>query len=156
MSDPITVNGNVHSYGSLVFKLDGDRYYGFTSVSFNDKRSRKKVYGMNKSHKPRGRSKGKYEVEAVKVKGFVSSVQSLIDDLAARSADGKDYGSYEFSGTLQYIESGETPRNVEFVRCVVVAVSDSVEETDEGLQTEFEIDVMEILRNGKSLAASEQ
>ena len=56
MSDVIRVNGNQVSWGSIVLKFNGQRFYGFTSISFSDKRERVHAYGMGRHHAPRGRS----------------------------------------------------------------------------------------------------
>jgi len=155
MSDEIEVNGNQFSWGSIIFKVDGDRYYGFNSISFSDKRTRAKGYGMTRSQAPRSRSRGKYEVDPVKVKGPVASVAALRKALAAQSSNGANYGDVECEILLQFIDTGEEPSLVEFARCVWASNSSSLSEGPDGLEEEFEMDTMRIVRDGLTLFDSE-
>lgn len=156
MADAIRVNGNVHSWGSIVLKIDGERYYGFTSVSYADKRERVKQYGMGKHQAPRGRSRGKYTTDPVKLAGPKSSIQAARAALAARSSNGTSYGDVQFDIAVQYIETDETPINVSIEGCVWVSNSSSEEESADPLKEEVELDCMKILRNGLSLFDSSE
>jgi len=147
MSDAIRVNNNQHSWGSITFKLNGERYTGFTAISFGDKRTRVKAYGMGRHHAPRGRSKGKYETDPVKVTGWKSSVHALRVALAKVSLDGKSYGDVEFQGLVQYIERDDTEITVELDRLVWMSNTTSDEESPDPLKEDFELDVMLIRRN---------
>lgn len=151
MADQIRVNSNLHSWGSIKLKVDGEQYYGFTSISFGDKRERVKAYGMGRHHAPRGRSSGKYTTDPVKLGGPKSSIQALRKSLAARAADGKSYGNVEFLIVVQYIEAGEEPMHVEIGRCVLTGNSSSDEENADPKSEEVEIDPMWITRNGLTL-----
>jgi hypothetical protein len=152
MSDQIRVNGNVLSWGSIVVKFDGDRYYGFTSVSYGDKRERVKAYGQGRHHAPRGRSRGKYSTDPVKIGGPPSSFEILRSALAKRSGNGTSYGDVEFEVLVQAVEDGtERPINVQLEECVVTAESANFEENPDPLKEEWELDTMRIRRNGKTL-----
>jgi hypothetical protein len=148
MSDAIRVNGNQLSWGSIILKVDSERYTGFTSISFADKRERVKAYGMTKHHAPRGRSRGKYTIEPVKLVGWKGSVQTLREALAALSLDGISYGDVEFQIVCQYVDTGENALTVEIDRCVWGGNSTSDEESADPLKEEIEIDAMLIRRNG--------
>lgn len=156
MSDAIRVNGNQLSWGSIVARLDGDRYFGFTAIKFADSRERAKAYGMSRSHAPRGRSRGKYSTEPVGLTGWTGSVQALRDALAAKSADGLSYGDVEFEVVVQYIEADETPITVEIERCVWTKNTTNNEEGPDPLSEEIELDCMLIRRNGKTLFDSSE
>jgi hypothetical protein len=147
-SDPIIVNGNQISWGSIVLKLDAERFTGFTGISFSDKRERVKAYGMGRSHAPRGRSRGKYTVEPVKLTGWKESVQIFREALAARAPDQQSYGDIEFQILVQYIEPSEREIDVEIDRCVWMSNSSSDEENPDPLKEEVEFDAMLIRRNG--------
>lgn len=151
MADEIRVNGNQLSWGSIVCKIDQERYHGFTSIGYGDSRERVKGYGMGRHQAPRGRSRGKYTPDPVALKGAKSSVQALRKALAARSADGKSYGDVEFEIVVQYIEADETPITVEIERCVWTKNTTSEEEGPDPLSEEIEIDCMLIRRNGLTL-----
>jgi hypothetical protein len=149
MSDLIRVNGNQLSWGSIVLKLDQDVFTGFTGISFADKRERVKAYGMGRHHAPRGRSRGKYTVEAVKLTGWKKSIALFRKQLAARSPDSKSYGDVEFQIVVQYTEPGDdTELTVSIERCVWTGNSSSDEESPDPLKEEIEIDAMLIRRDG--------
>lgn len=149
MADQIRVNGNQVSWGSIVLKLRGERFYGFTGISFADKRERVKAYGMGRHHGPRGRSLGRYSVENVKLTGWKSSVQIFREGLAAASlVDPSAYGDVEFEIDVQYIEADERSIQVVIERCVWAGNSTSDEESPDPLKEEIEIDPMLIRRNG--------
>lgn len=148
MADPIRVNGNLYSWGSIILKVDAERLRGFTSISFSDKRERVKGYGSARHHAPMGRSRGKYTIDPVKVVGFKGAIQTLREQLAAKAADGISYGDVEFDVVVQYVESGEDPYTVEIERCVFASNSSSDEESADPLKEEIELDAMLIRRNG--------
>lgn len=147
-SDPIIVNNNQISWGSIKLKLNQDLFTGFTAISFSDKRERVKAYGMGRSHAPRGRSRGKYTVEPVKLTGWKSSVQIFRQALAAQASDGLSYGDVEFQILVQYIDTGENEIDVEIDRCVWMTNTTSDEENPDPLKEEVEFDAMLIRRNG--------
>ena len=151
MADLKRVNGNQISWGSAVAKVDGDRYHGFTEVSFGDKRERAYTWGMGKHQAPRGRSRGKYTPEPVKIKGPVASIEALCSALAAKSSTGTSYGDTEFQFTVQFSESDELPLTIEIERCVVVSRVASHSEGSEALQEELELSCMKVRRNGNVL-----
>src|SRR5262245_59098964 len=109
MADPIRVNGNQYSWGSIRMKAADEVWSGFTAITYSDKRERVHAYGMGRAHAPRGRSSGKYTVENVKLTGWKNSVQLFRAGLALKSADLRSYGNVEFQIVVQYIESGEIP-----------------------------------------------
>src|SRR5678815_4090934 len=151
MSDAIRVNNNQFSWGSIVVRVDGEPFFGFTALSYSDKRERVHAWGMGRHHAPRGRSRGKYTVENAKLTGWKSSVQALRDFLSAKSSDGKSYGDVVFQVVAQYVEFDELPCTVEIVDCVWAANSTSEEESADPLKEEFEIMPMLIRRNGATL-----
>jgi hypothetical protein len=157
MADQIRVNGNVHSWGSIVAKIDGDRFHGFTSISYGDKRERVKGYGMGRHQAPRARSRGKYSTDPVKLAGPKSTIQALRDKLASGSSS---YGDTEFQIVVQYVETGvsggDSPMTVEIDRCVITADVSTNEESSDPLKDEIEIDCMLIRRNGLTLFDSSQ
>jgi hypothetical protein len=148
MSDSIRVNGNQLSWGSIVCKVASEPIYGFTSISFSDKRERVKAYGMGRHQAPRGRSRGKYSADPIKLAGWRSAVAELRKRLADLSPDGKSYGDVEFQVVTTYFETDEMPLIVVAERCVWVSNSATDEEGAENLKEEVELDPMFIRRNG--------
>lgn len=147
MADQIRVNGNQLSWGSIILKVNEERYYGFTSISYGDKRERSYAYGMNRSQAPRGISKGKYTPEVVSLSGWKGSVQTLLQALAA-AGNGTSYGDTVFQIVVQYIETDDTPVTVEIEDCRVTGITSSDEEGPDPLKEELEIMPMRIRRNG--------
>lgn len=151
MSDQIRVNGSTASWGHIVLKCGNERYYGFDSISFADKRERTKGYGTGKHHAPNARSHGKYSTDPVKLRGPVRTIEALRQQLAALSSDGTSYGNAEFQITVQFATNNEPPILVEIERCVYVGTSASHEEGPDILKEEIEVDCMLIRRNGLTL-----
>lgn len=151
MADAIRVNGNQLSWGSIRCVIDGEPYFGFTSISYADKRERVKAYGMGRHQAPRGRSSGKYTTEAVKLGGWKSSVQTLIQTLATRAPDQISYGNVEFLISTIYSEPGDMNVDILITGCCVIGLSASDEESADPLKEELEIDCLAIRRNGLTL-----
>lgn len=147
MADEIRVNGNQHSWGSITVKVEGDRFFGFTAISYADSRERVKAYGMGRAQAPRGRSRGKYATEPVGLTGWKGSVQQLRKSLAD-AGDGESYGDTVFQIVVQYVEADDTPITVELEDCVFTKNTSSDEEGPDPLKEEIEIDCMRIRRNG--------
>ncbi len=150
-SDAVRINGNIVSWGSIKVKAGGETFYGFTSLSYGDKRTRTKAYGMGKHHAPRGRSRGKYEADPVKLGGPKSTIHQLRENLAALSSDGISYGDVEIQIVAEYIEANEPPMIVELEDCVWMSNASNEEENPDPLSEEIELDTMKIRRNGKVL-----
>jgi len=148
MSDQIRVNGNLLSWGSIIVKVDGDRFFGFTAIKYADARERTKAYGQSRSQAPRGRSRGKYTVEPVGLTGFKGSLQMLRAALAAKASDGVSYGDVLFQIVVQYVETDDTAITVELEDCLWAKNTAADEEGPDALTEEIEIDCMRIRRNG--------
>jgi hypothetical protein len=151
MADPILINGNVHSYASLVAKIANVKWNGFTAINYAQKRPRSKVYGMGRAGGPRGRTSGRYEPDPVTVKGPKSTIAQLKKELAQRSSDQKSYGNVAFDLTLQYIDAGEQSITVLFEGLTIVGESTSNEEGPDAIIEELTLDVMRIKENGLTL-----
>jgi hypothetical protein len=156
MSDSIRVNNNQLSWGSIVVKVAEAQIFGFTSIAFSDKRERVKAYGMGRHQAPRGRSRGKYTADPIKLGGYRSAVAELRATLAALSLDGESYGDVEFQVVATYFESDELPLIVVAERCVWISNNATDEEGAENLKEEIEVDPMFIRRNGMVLFDNSQ
>lgn len=152
-ADQIRVNGNMMSWGSIIVKIDGQTFHGFTSVSYADKRERVLGYGMGRHHGPRGRSSGKYSPETSKLGGPKESHLQLRKMLAAKAADGRSYGNVVFEVVIQFVEPGSSDeaQTVELEQCVYIGSSSSHEEGPDPLKEETEIQPLRIRRNGLTL-----
>jgi hypothetical protein len=154
--DEKRINGAQVSWASIKVKFDGDDVVGFTSLNYGDFLETAKTWGMGKHHAPRGRSRGKYNTDPVKLAGPPSTMEALRQKLAAKSPDGQSYGLVEFLIVAQYVEDGEPPMTVEIERCRYVKNVENREEGSEALKDEIEIDCMLIRRNGLTLCDSSE
>jgi hypothetical protein len=156
MSDGIRVNGNAYSWGSIRFKLDGERYFQISEVTFSDKRERQLFSGMGTHQAPTARSRGKYMPETVKLKCLKETGHVIRAALSAlNDTGGSSYGNAVFGVHLQY---GETQiggimkhTDVEFLDCVYIGTSETDSEGPDCIQEEIEIQPMRILRDNKPL-----
>lgn len=152
MSDPILINGNAHSWASLKLQVgDGNPIYGWTAITFADKRERTLGWSQGRHHAPTRRSRGKYQPDPVKLTGYASAIQQLREDLAALSPDGLSYGDVEFQGFLSYFEAQEKQIDVVFHRLAWGGNSANPTEGPELLMDEIELSVFYITRNGLAL-----
>jgi len=148
--DNIRVNGNAMSWGSIIIKCEGERLEGFDSIAYAHSRTREKGRGTGRHQAPGRRSRGEYDTEPVKLRGFASSVTALLQFLADAN-DGVNFGDTEFQIIVQAVESDELPLDVAVYRCVVTKVSATFESGPGLLKKELEIDCMKIVENGLTL-----
>jgi hypothetical protein len=100
--DEIRVNGKIAD-GSIVIKLRGKEYSGFTEISYDDGVEVGKVWGLSKFRGPRGRTRGKYDASDASLKGPKSTIEELFKDLKSISDDGSISGP-EFPITVAYVD----------------------------------------------------
>jgi hypothetical protein len=151
MSDQLRINGNAVSWGSIILKLNGESFTGFTQISYGDKRERSHVWGMGRHHAPRARTRGKYTPDAVKISGPKGSAQALRNMLALKAVDGRSIGDVVFQINVQYVEVGDIPMNVLIQDCVLIGDASSHDEGPDYLKDELEVSCMRIWRNGQTL-----
>ena len=147
MSDSIRVNGNLLSWGSCGFKIDSQRYYGITAISFSEALEQSLKYGMGRHHAPRARTRGKYTVEPLKITAEVQTIRLVQQALAAKASDQRSYGTVEFEVFLEAIEL-EQQYTADFLRCKWAKNSSNFVEDAEGLYQEVELSTMQISQNG--------
>lgn len=144
------------SWGSLVLKVNGERFYGFTAVNDGQKRERVLAYGMGRHHAPTAKSAGKYTPDPVKITGWKSSIQAVRKALAALASDGVSYGNVTFQMVLQAVEPGEEPITKEYIDCTIQAESTGHEENPDPLKEDVEILCRYIRTNGLTLFDSSE
>jgi hypothetical protein len=154
MADSVRINGNAYSWGSIVLKLDGERFVGVKDISYDDKRERTFAHGMNKSHKPIARSRGKYTPSNCKVTMLKSSAKAFRAALAEKQTDKKSFGDTEFGADVMFDEPDVGVVHDELLDCVIVSNEGSHSDSPDPLYETFEIQPMGILWDGKSLFSS--
>jgi hypothetical protein len=156
MSDGIRVNGNAYSWGSIRFKLDGERYFQISEITYADKRERVLFHGMGTHQAPTARSRGKYVPEPVKIKCLKETGANIRAALSAlNDTGGTSYGNAVFPMILQYAETqiGGILKvtDVGFFDCVYVGTNSTESEGPDPLMEEIELQPMRIKRDGKTL-----
>lgn len=157
MADTQRVNGFTTSWGDIHFKLNNERYYGVTEISYGDTRARTKVYGMGRAGTPRGRTRGKYEVAEVTCKMDYPGWIALRDALAGLADDGASFGDVEFEGVVQYSYGTDDETHTdELFQLVVTGVNISASEGPDAIMVDITMDCMGISRDGKTLYDSSE
>jgi hypothetical protein len=152
MADTTLINGDAHSWTSVRVKKGGQSWSGVTAINWSQKRERSMLYGAGKHGAPRGRTAGKYSVDAASMKMSKGSAAAFKKDLALLAQDRKSYGNVEFDITVQFINSGDQAVTVELQRCVITGTSSTNEETSsDALIEEFTLSVMRVVEDGLTL-----
>ncbi len=151
MADLIRVNGKVFDWGSCILKIGGVRYEGVTSIKYDQKRDRAKVYGMGRDRAPLGRTGGKYEAGDCTMAMYRSTAQSLRDWAALRAGDGLSYGDAEFPIVVQMVETGLAPITDELLKACIISDAGGGEENPDPLKEDVVFQVLKMKRNGKTL-----
>lgn len=151
MSDQVRINGNFHSWGSVIIKINGEPFTGLTEITYSDKRERVKGHGIGPHQGPRGRSRGKYTADDAKMSVYRDTGADLLASLAALSGNGLSYGDVVFPVVIQTIEPGNRPLTVTLDRCCITAANEPNQEGTDPLMTELTLDVMAIYRNKLTL-----
>jgi hypothetical protein len=149
--DQVRVQGRLFSWASVIFKINGVRYFGVTSVSWDQSRERTLGYGQNKSGRPRGKTSGKYVCPVLKVKMFTDTAIQLRKDLATLAPDGKSYGEVENIPITNQVSEGGINSTAEFLKCSVGKETPAFDESGEPTQEEWEFTTEGVITDGLSL-----
>jgi hypothetical protein len=154
-NDDLRVNGNLIAWGSHILRIDGDRWYGITSMSWDQARERVFGAGMNRAHAPIGRTSGKYVPGVLKTTMYKHTAQALRAMLALLAIDGVSYGNTAVPIFLQCAE-GENTTTDEFDEACVVKESSDTEENPDPTKETWEWSVMRIKHDGLTLYDSSE
>ena len=149
-SDDLRVNGNLIGWGSHILRIDGERWYGVTSVGWEQSRERTFGWGMNRAHAPISRTPGKYVPGALKMTLYKHTASALRESLATLADDGTSYGNVSVPIFLQYAE-GDNTTTVEFDDACVTKESGDDEENPDPTKETWEWSVTRILNDGLTL-----
>jgi len=155
VSDLVRINNTILSATSVRFLINGGPWEGILALDFDQKRTRKKVYGARRSGKPLGRTSGKYEPGEPTLTMLKDSYDALTTDLALPNAG--SYGDAEFTLVAQWLEpvpslvGAISPITLVLSACCISGDKDSYAEGVDEAVVEVTLDVMDITRNGKSL-----
>ena len=152
--DVVLVNGNAYSFSSAILKINGVRYFGWSSITYGHKLEVGKGWGNNRLNGPRSRTGGKYTPDNVKMAWEKASAAQLRKDISALALDGISYGTVVIpSMTLQLLEPGTGAHIVTFLKPRLLVETGGIDGgTVDPAKEELEFDVMGLLIDGKSLA----
>lgn len=151
MTDLVRISPITHSWTSCRWAFNLIPFNGIQSVDYEEKRTRKIVYGSNRSGTPIGMTSGKYEPGMLNIKMLRDSFDKLCTVLFPLGLG--SYGDAEFIFFGQYIEPviGSLPITVVATSCYIVGVKDSQAEGVDELVTEVSIQPLAYTRNGQRL-----
>lgn len=143
MSTPYPfVNGTRHEWSSIEIKIGAQVILGFKAISYKDSLKPTKVYGT--PTQPIGRTRGVYLAE-----GSFEMYANEFDDLVwALGGDG--YAEQAFNITCAYTENGLNQIVDTLVGCRIAGVDRAAQQGAEALTRKVELDIMNLLDNGRS------
>lgn len=141
------INGNRYDFSSVEVLVEGVPYRGIKAIDYEESLDGQKQWGT--SARPLGRTRGKYDAKA-SLEIFVEDAVVLRQVLAGASGGG--WGEAIFTVVIAYAELAVSPPNVvKLFGCRVMKPAASHAQGNEGLTERWELDVMDITRNGISL-----
>lgn len=138
------INKKAYSFCSIELSIDaiGDTTIGIQSVDY--KMSLKPGAVTGASARKNGRTLGKYEPSA-------SMTMYKLDADAFIAELGDGFGEVEFNIIMNFAEDGMPISTVEIIGCRIAEMSEDNKEGEEATMTKFDLDVMDILINNKSM-----
>ena len=149
MTDILRINPEIFSWTSTSHKVNGIPFNGITGVDFEEKRTRKLVYGARRDGKPLGLTSGRYEPGAVTITMLRDSWDKLETILTALGLG--SYGDVPFVYILQYVEPLQLPITLTFDRMFIVGVKESMKEGVDELLADVTCQPLSVAKNGKTL-----
>jgi len=147
--DDVRINNTVHSWDSVRLRIDGDPFYGPTSIEYGDGVEKAYAWGMGRHHAPRAITRGKYTPKPFVVTMPTKSSAILRQNLAAKAGT-KGISNVAVPIVLQYIEDDATI-TVEAHDCRLTDIEASAEEGPDPTQEKVTFMPMRLLRNGIAL-----
>src|SRR5687768_5578506 len=123
MADPLRINGAQYDQGSTELKINNVPIYGYTAVSWAQKRERQHSTSTGKDRRPKGRNGGKMVYENLKITVRRETASQIKLLLADSVPDQESYGNAEVPVTFQYTEdeSNQVPIMNSFGQCYIVS-----------------------------------
>lgn len=156
MTDVARVQGNLVSWSSHIFKIDGVRWYGWTNIAGgSDKLERVHGYGSNRSHAPIGISAGKYTPPAPGLTGLAHTYIAFIEYLKSKAPDRRSIGKVRFNMTLQ-IQEGTIKSDMEWRDCQLADRQPKAEDSPDPTTREVALVCMRYIEDGTTLYDSSE
>lgn len=143
----ISINGYEDDHNSAIIKIGTRQFLGFKSIDYTSELKPGAVRGT--SARKRGRTIGNAEYTA-SGEMYLREFEELTDELF-RMAPAVGYGMVPFLIMVAYAPPGQRVINAELRECRIIKDSMSSSEGEAALTVQFDLDVMDIIRNGKSI-----
>lgn len=150
--DKERILGPALSWSSWTLRVKGHEWYGVLKFSVGQKRERADVRGTSRSRKRRGVTGGKYSASG-KMTIERGSWNDFTAFLAQFAEDGISYGNVPFDLVGQQMEVGNSTPTHYVVTEAYIADENFDEDADsiDGSKDEIELNVTEVVKNGKTL-----
>jgi hypothetical protein len=145
----VRLNNTIYSWGSMIFRIDGQAKRGLVAADWEQVRERKLVHDNAPNQKPVGKTIGRYEVKSLSMKLLTDEWDALTTYLTTTGLG--SYGDAEFTFMIQSNELGLAPLTVIGTGCNITSEKEATEEGIEENLTEIGITCMSLTRNGKRL-----
>ncbi len=143
MATPIPyaiINGARASFPSIIYKIDGQEFTGFKSITLTRKRDQAMVYGANPD--PIGKTRGKNSYEHT-AEVYVAEWKTFMLDHF-----GAGYGDRYFSNEVTITESGFDTQTHLVEGCTISSSELAFSEGNDALTTKVDFNPVKILFNG--------
>jgi hypothetical protein len=138
------VNGNKHSWASIVLLINTTRIKGFKGINYKNTMEPGEVRG--EGVQIIGRTRGELKSEG-SLELYLEEYHQLIEAL---SADGTGYLEKSFEITVSYSEAGSAIITDRLIGCRVKGGDKGFSPGTDGLSVKCDLSIMFILENGKS------
>jgi hypothetical protein len=138
-------------WSSIVFKINGQRYYKIKDIDFGDGMEQVLVYGMGKNRSPVGRTRGKYVPKPVAITFMADAAEAVRADLG-NLAGTRGLSAVAVNILLQRIETDEGPTiTVEINGCTLTENANTDSEGADPSEEKLTFQPLTIKRNGRAL-----
>lgn len=147
------INGCAYSYNSCIFRANGIALVGVRGFDFEESRPRTLVKGSVRNGVPLAMTAGSYECPPATLTVLRNSEDAFTDILMATPTSLGSIGDAEFVLMVQVLEPLSTakPQLTVLNGCVITNIKRPHQIGDEPLTTEFQIQPLTAIVNGKPL-----
>jgi len=145
------INGNRYDYSSVEILIQGVPYRGIKSIDYSDSLDPAKQYGT--SARPLGRTRGKWDGDG-SLEIFKEDAAIIRPVIAALGQGG--YGEANLTIVVAYGEPTVGIITDTLIGVRIKKVSDSHAVGNDGITEKWDLDLMDLLRNGISILSAAQ
>jgi hypothetical protein len=139
MADYPKINGHVFDFSSIELTANGQIFLGVTEI--NSTQSLEPGIIRGTSAQKIGRTRGEYDST-----GSMSMYLEDFREFIAGLGDG--YGEVSWDATITFSTPGTTTRVTKLLGCRITTDAEEASQSTDGLVTAFDIDIMQIEKDG--------